>query len=77
MRILLIEDNHGDARLIQEMLNEAKSVPFILEWRDRLSSGLQKLAEDGADVSCWIWVCPTARGLTHMQRLNRDSQECL
>jgi PAS domain S-box-containing protein len=50
MRILLIEDNPGDARLIQEMLNEAKSAPFILEWRDRLSSGLQKLAEDGADV---------------------------
>ena len=50
IRILLIEDNPGDARLIKEMLNERKSASFILEWRDVLSSGLQKLAEDGADV---------------------------
>ena len=63
MRILLIEDNHGDARLIQEMLNEAKSVPFILEWRDRLSSGLQKLAEDGADVVLLDLGLPDSQGL--------------
>jgi CheY-like chemotaxis protein len=35
IRILLIEDNPGDARLIKEMLNETKSAPFIQEWRDR------------------------------------------
>ena len=50
VKILLIEDNPGDARLIREMLNETQSASFLLEWRDRLSSGLQKLAEDGADV---------------------------
>jgi DNA-binding response OmpR family regulator len=63
IRILLIEDNLGDARLIQEMLNEAKSAPFILEWREMLSSGLQKLAEDGADVILLDLGLPDSQGL--------------
>ena len=63
MRILLIEDNPGDARLIQEMLNEAKRAPFKLEWRDKLSSGLQKLAENGVDVVLLDLGLPDSQGL--------------
>ena len=41
--ILLIEDNPGDARLIQEMLGEARPATFNLERVDRLASGIDHL----------------------------------
>lgn len=63
IRILLIEDNPGDARLIREMLTDAESVPFILEWCGRLDAGLQKLTEDGADVVLLDLDLPDSRGL--------------
>jgi two-component system, cell cycle sensor histidine kinase and response regulator CckA len=46
IRVLLIEDNPGDARLIQELLLEVNSVKFTLERVDRLSLGLQRLQEN-------------------------------
>jgi len=41
--ILLVEDNPGDARLIQEMLAEPGKVDYQLENADRLSQGLERL----------------------------------
>lgn len=49
-RVLLIEDNPGDARLFREMLVEARGIPFDLEWVDRLSTGLERL--DDRDIDC-------------------------
>ncbi len=63
IKILLIEDNPGDARLIKEMLIEAKSAPFILEWRDRLHAGLQRLTEYCADVVLLDLGLPDSQGL--------------
>lgn len=45
IKILLIEDNPGDARLIQEMLIEAGSNQSDLEQCDRLSAGLERRGE--------------------------------
>lgn len=45
IRILLIEDNPGDARLIQEMLVDSTGVRFDIQCADRLSTGLKYLAE--------------------------------
>jgi PAS domain S-box-containing protein len=70
IQILLIEDNPGDARLIKEMLNEAQSATFILEWRDSLSAGLQKLAEDGADVVLLDLGLSDSQGLDTYQKLH-------
>jgi len=46
----LIEDNPRDARLIDELLTEARNTPFILAWHDRLNAGLQWLTKYAADV---------------------------
>ena len=50
IKILLIQDNPGDARLIQEMLREAGKAGFELQWLDRLSTGLERLYEGGIEV---------------------------
>ncbi len=61
IKILLIEDNPAHARLIKEMLAEAKSVSFDLEWKDTLFTGLDRLAKGGIDVILWILCCPTVK----------------
>ena len=50
LKILLIEDNPGDVRLIREMLTEAGNDLFELEYADRLITGLRCLAEGDIDV---------------------------
>ena len=47
MKVLLIEDNPGDARLIQEMVSEADGAAIDLERVDRLSTGLKHLVAAG------------------------------
>jgi len=50
VRVLLVEDNSGDARLIQEMLVEARNPSFDLECSNRLSIALKHLATRSVDV---------------------------
>ncbi|MHA2362486.1 MAG: ATP-binding protein [Candidatus Hodarchaeales archaeon] len=50
IKILIIEDNPGDARLIQEMLKSNHKKSFMVEWADELSSGLKFLSEKNFNV---------------------------
>ena len=50
IHVLLVEDNPGDARLLQEMLLEAAPEKFLLTHVDRLSAALQHLAWAKPDV---------------------------
>ena len=71
IKVLLIEDNSGDARLIQEMLAEV-SAPFCLERTERLSAGLERLAKGSIGVVLLDLGLPDSWGLdtflkTHSQ----------
>src|SRR3954471_13913054 len=46
-KVLLIEDNPGDARLIREMLAEEPDTPFRLHFAERLAAGLKLLSKSG------------------------------
>ena len=50
IKALLIEDNPGDARLIQEMVYEVDGAEFDLEHVDRLSTGLERLSVKDVNV---------------------------
>jgi PAS domain S-box-containing protein len=49
-RVLLIEDNPGDARLMREYLSEPAGALFDLEHVGTLSQGLERLARGGIDL---------------------------
>ncbi|MFN2579170.1 MAG: response regulator [Pyrinomonadaceae bacterium] len=61
--VLLIEDNPGDVRLIQEMLVEPKYPAFNLESVDRLSEGLARLKETEFDAALLDLSLPDSSGL--------------
>jgi PAS domain S-box-containing protein len=69
IRILLIEDNPGDARLIQEYLSETENISFFLEHTDRLTSGLDRLRSGGIDVVLLDLGLPDSEGLESLRRV--------
>ncbi len=68
IKVLLIEDEPRDARLIREMLAEVTTPPIYLIWVDRLVTGLKSLATDGFDVVVLDLVLPDSQGLTTFVR---------
>ncbi|HEX8274218.1 MAG TPA: ATP-binding protein [Longimicrobiaceae bacterium] len=67
-RILLVEDNPGDARLIRETLREAESLPFQLTHADRLAAAEERLAAEAFDVVLLDLSLPDAHGLETVRR---------
>ena len=62
-KVLLIEDNPGDARLVQEMLNEVPGFAFDIECIARLDSGVKRLARGDIDLLLLDLDLPDSRGL--------------
>lgn len=69
-RILLVEDNLGDARLVREMLAEAGVNKFNLKHVERLGEALQHLNEDNLDVVLLDLSLPDAHGLNTVTRMH-------
>lgn len=73
IKVLLIEDNPGDARLLQELLVEVRSTRFELIQVERLSQGLQQLQDQSFDVILLDLSLPDTQGLqTFVNLYNRD-----
>ena len=54
IRVLLIEDNLGDVRLIQEMLSEADPTACQVAVFSKLADGRAALERVAAMWFCWI-----------------------
>jgi PAS domain S-box-containing protein len=59
----LVEDNPGDARLIQEMLREPPVAPFRVDWSSRLDEALSRLDRESFDVLLLDLGLPDSQGL--------------
>ncbi len=68
MRILLVEDNPGDARLVEELLKEAAG-DFGIEVAESLGAGMELLASRNFDVVLLDLGLPDSRGLETLTRL--------
>jgi PAS domain S-box-containing protein len=69
MRILMIEDNPGDARLLREYLAEAGPDRFVILQTDRLAGGLVYLSQPGIDVVLLDLTLPDSDGVETLNRL--------
>jgi diguanylate cyclase (GGDEF)-like protein len=61
--VLLIEDNPGDARLIEEMVREDPEAPFTIHCADRLARGLEHLSLGGTALVLLDLSLPDSFGL--------------
>jgi signal transduction histidine kinase len=68
---LLVEDNPGDARLVQEALNGARGTHFVLEHDDRLTDALERLTRPGIDIVLLDLSLPDSDGVETISRLHR------
>ena len=74
-KVLLIEDNPMDSKLIQEQLKYAKTANFKLQDTDKASKGLELLADEQFDVVLLDLSLPDARELEALDRIidyNKD-----
>jgi signal transduction histidine kinase len=75
IKVLLVEDNPGDVRLIQEMLSESRDFSFDLECADRLSPGLERLDASGIDVILLDLGLPDSLGLDTFTRVRDQAPQ--
>ena len=75
VKVLIIEDNPGDVRMIREMLLGAAGLPFELECADNLSAGLEQLAEEDVDVVLLDLGLPDSLGIDTLTSLHDQVPE--
>jgi len=70
VRILLVEDDDGNALLLQTMLSRERPGAFDIRRADSLSAALQAVAQEGMDVVLLDLGLPDSRGLATFVRLH-------
>jgi len=73
VRVLVVEDNLGDAILVREMLAEADPLGFEIIHADRLSAGADVLVAHGADCVLLDLSLPDAEGLDGLAQVQNIS----
>jgi PAS domain S-box-containing protein len=73
INVLLIEDNPGDARLVAEALCGAEAANYRLDWVDRLSKGVERLARGGIDVVLLDPGLPDSQGLATLSAIRTSA----
>jgi PAS domain S-box-containing protein len=73
IRVLLVEDNPGDARLFTELVRDAGAVQWKLVHLDRLSSALNRLRREPFDVMLLDLSLPDADGLETLIRAHAEA----
>lgn len=63
IRALLIEDNPGDAYLLQAMVDEDESNAMVLDWVDTLEQGIDRALNEDFDVVLLDLDLPDSRGV--------------
>ena len=75
IKVLQIEDNPGDARLLQKLLSEASGARFDLVCAERLSAGLDCLRASGFDVVLLDLSLPDSQGFDTFAQVHACEKE--
>jgi diguanylate cyclase (GGDEF)-like protein/PAS domain S-box-containing protein len=68
-RVLLVEDNPADAKLVREALTDTRFGPFHIEWVRNLSDGLNRLGKGGIEAVLADLRLPDSEGIETLDRL--------
>ena len=76
VKVLLIEDNPEDARIMRQALAETKKdALFEVEWADRLAKGLERLRQGGIELVLTDLQLPDAKGLDTVVKVHAQAKE--
>jgi two-component system sensor histidine kinase/response regulator len=75
IRVLLIEDNPGDARLVRERLRSVPGAGFEVESVERLASAIERLSHAGIDVVLLDLSLPDSQGIETIVRLHAKAPD--
>ena len=75
LKVLLLEDNSGDARLAQELLKENKDFLCEVEWVERFATALERLRRGGVDVILADMALPDCTGMEILVRLRTQAPQ--
>ena len=75
LRVLLIEDNPGDVRLIAEALKESRRGSFVLESVGTLAAGIERLATGDVDIVLLDLSLPDSHGLQTFRALKAQGPQ--
>jgi PAS domain S-box-containing protein len=73
IKILLVEDNPGDVRLLQELLKEVTNDPFLLIAVERLEGALHYLAKERVDLILLDLSLPDSQGLETFTKIHHHA----
>lgn len=73
IKVLLIEDNPGDARLIREVLSDTENMKFELNWVDHLKAGIELLNKDVFDVVLLDLSLPDSQGMETITEIREQA----
>jgi two-component system cell cycle response regulator len=74
IKILLVEDNLGDARFLRESLKEVEAVRYELIHVERLSNALERIAEKHYDVILLDLILPDSQGFDTFFKIYSQAQ---
>ena len=75
LKVLLIEDDPGYARLIQKLLAKVGGATFVLECAGRLSTGLERLDAGDIDLVLLDLGLPDSQGLDTFFRVHAQAPQ--
>ncbi|HET7058132.1 MAG TPA: response regulator [Nitrospiraceae bacterium] len=75
MRVLLIEHNEADVRVIREQLGERQELALEMTWADRLSQGLLQLKQGQIDIVLLDLLLPDSEGLETFRQIHAYAQD--
>ncbi len=72
--VLLIEDNPGDAELIQVLLSDARQAEFQFIWVSRLADALDRLADNEIQLALVDLGLPDSSGIDTLRKLHKAAE---
>jgi signal transduction histidine kinase/DNA-binding response OmpR family regulator len=75
VKILLIEDDPDDELIVRASLTRARWATFVVEWAERLSTGLDRLGRGGIDVVLLDLSLPDSSGTETFHQVHAQAPD--